>query len=386
MTLAGPAWARSLAEGSIGKYYEFGCEVGPDNFIWNLQPQLDCDDPLYFHKGNGTGEDYSAYRGLWSHYRGQYGFSFFLTMSKIIYINSNKDISIELKSEQNKVPMGSQIIAGFLNPKLCEFCKVCCGFTTNGVCFNNPVHTTFYVDSWGAGSGCTIGLYSTCGLNNPRWNGGRYALNDGIDIAKTLRSDNINCNTKFSHSNLLNFNTKSCGGYYYIQIRIKAIDNIRKNGQGFDLIHGYSSVGALKITGANPYVCSRFSKMMMTENTVLNRATNPATPGYLDYVGNSCFSEPFFTESYIDSDISRDRVHKSEMEWGYELNSNVYYGEDNCMIINPTTGKKLDLSKYPDWERAIYPYQGFNGVSPDFIPDGLEWPPCNPVIGLNPVD
>jgi hypothetical protein len=97
MSLAGPSWRRPLNQGTIGKYYEFGCEVGPDNFIWNLQPQLDCDDPLYLHKKSGD-YYYNSY-GIYDSSKGYRNLSFFLTMSKIFYINSNKDVNIELKAE-----------------------------------------------------------------------------------------------------------------------------------------------------------------------------------------------------------------------------------------------------------------------------------------------
>jgi hypothetical protein len=388
MSLAGPSWRRPLNQGTIGKYYEFGCEVGPDNFIWNLQPQLDCDDPLYLHKKSGD-YYYNSY-GIYDSSKGYRNLSFFLTMSKIFYINSNKDVNIELKAEQNKLPPQSAIIVGALNPKLCDFCKVCCGLTSNGVCFNDPIKASFsYGDSWYGDSGCPDGLYTKCEKITPNsYRFPRSSVKEDWNIVKNLRTENIKCSTVFNHENSLNFNTGKCGGYFYIQIRIAAPDrSIRPidlpGWTSLDMIHGYYNTGALKITGINPYVCSRFSKMMMTENTILSSATSP---GFPDHMGNSCFSEPFFTESYIDSDISRDREHRAEMQWGFEIIGSDYFATDAaCMIINPNTGKPYDTSKNSWWEQGPVRFDSYGTTSPDFTNGASAWP-CNPVIGYNPVD
>lgn len=333
MTLRGPSIIRSLAEGPIEKYYKFGCEFNQDSFIWSLKPELTCEDPIYLQKGKGNPSWFWQYvkerKILWEN--GYDSQSFFLTMTKIFYINSNTNVTITIKGEQNKVPVSSYIGAAPLNAYLCNAYRTCCGFASNGVCFNTPLSNLS--DYW-SGNQCPDSLFSR---GDTKFKFPRFSIVDGFQTANSLTTENINCDNRFYSDNRLNFNTGGNGGYFYIKIRIAAEDSIRPtrlpNNGSWDLIHGYENFGAVKITGINPYICSRFSKMMMTNDDEAPYATNPKIPPYL---GNSCFSEPFSIKSYIDPDLLRKRHYEAIMKWGFDTTI-----DNGYIIIDPKTGKQI---------------------------------------------
>ena len=366
MTLRGPTIYRRLEEEPIEKYYEFGCEFNQDSFIWNLKPELKCDNPIYFQKNKGVPDWYWQYvsdKAIFWDDKGYYSSSFFLTMTKIFYINSNTNVNISIKAQQNKVPLSTAVAVAPLRDDLCNALINCCGFSNNGVCFYQPMANLSLPPYYSMT--CPDSLYSRCIIKS-KAQFPKFSYYNGFKIANSLSTEDINCNNNFNADHSLNFNTAGCGGYYYIQIRIKAEDNFRAtklpNNKAFDLIHGYENFGAVKIEGINPYVCARFSKMMMTSNDILRDAT---TPGFPDYMGNSCFSEPFFTKSYIDADILRNRDHRAEMRWGFETDT----GNGGSIMIDPRTGQQLGEDYfYPEIVDMFYPYDSYDcdvmGIAP----------------------
>jgi hypothetical protein len=236
------------------KFYSIKTEFNFNSFIWTLNPELRCDDPIY---DSGTG----------SNTNGGSEDTIELMISKVFYIDPKSNINIQYMMENTvsnnigyKIQMKPLL-------KQCFYCRQCCSDTGSGICFNIPVAESCY--------GYCESLYDIRGIKT---------------MLPSIKYDGVpnkDCSKKYTYSEGLIFNTESYGPFWLLTIHLRGYV---RDYYGSKL--GFKNTGAFSINGIKSSFCNRFSRLMITSlHDLYSTSLNTRL---------SCFSDSFFSEGEND--------------------------------------------------------------------------------------
>lgn len=233
------------------KYYSIRTEFDFNSFIWNLSPDLSCDDPLY---DNGRASNYNN--------------NIQLMTSKVFYIDPKSNIDVQFMMENTAVNNMSYKIQIKPLLKQCFYCRQCCSDSGSGICFNIPI-------SIECREMCDA-LYDNKGI--------KTILPSTTYDGPSNRKD---CSKKYVYSENIKFNTESYGPFWLVTIYIEGETN---DYYGPKL--GFKNTGAFSINGIKNPFCSRFSRLMITSQ---HDVYSDSEDSYL-----ACFTDSFFSDGEND--------------------------------------------------------------------------------------
>lgn len=289
-----------------GDFYSFKAEFDMNSFIWSLNPELDCDHPIYK-------KSYSYFEFI---------------ISKVFYIDQNKNININSVIENKGLDLPYKIQIKPLLPQ-CFYCREYCSDTNTGISFNYPVDI-----------GCTdFSSYCSTFYNV---DGIKEISNIKVPVAQQFRIKN--CSKIYTYNTTLNFNTKSYGPFWLLTLYISDYyPNYINPGLGF------KNTGAINIEGITSAVCSRFSNLMMTSEDAYISS---------DISVKRCYVNSFYTNGTIDV-VNPPRGVK-EMIWGEALldTNSCNYTQKDIISCDPFYGADYKKPLFP--QMTLYaPYDAY---------------------------